>query len=111
LEGAGCKWLRVCTVMVMNKKFVVCTAWRNLEKNALVFALMVTEPAASPSNPTSRYRNNLCKDDSALFSRFLYGDGFNPTGIVHLPSKFYTFTSMFRIQRPIPQGLKTNKTK
>jgi hypothetical protein len=25
-----------------------------------------------PSPPTSRFRNNLCKDDSALFSRFLH---------------------------------------
>ncbi len=31
------------------------------------------EGAATSSPPTSRFRNNSCKDDSALFSRFLYG--------------------------------------
>jgi hypothetical protein len=39
----------------------------------VVFALTVTEPASGCS-PTSRPASEyLCKDDYALFSRFLYG--------------------------------------
>ncbi len=54
------------------------------EQWTVVFALIVTEPASGcvclcvegvqrggPAN--SRFRNNLYKDDSALFSRFLHG--------------------------------------
>jgi hypothetical protein len=44
------------------------------EQCTVVFALTVTEPAGrwrgvwqQPPPPTSRFRNNLCKDDSAVF--------------------------------------------
>jgi hypothetical protein len=52
----------------------------------VVFALIATELASEcvwrgagglpqpPPPPTSRFRNNLCKDDSALFSRLLQGN-------------------------------------
>jgi hypothetical protein len=52
------------------------------EQCTVVFALIVTEPAsecvckgggATPPPPTSRFLNILCKDDSAMFSRFLHG--------------------------------------
>jgi hypothetical protein len=39
------------------------------EQCTVVFALIVTEPASYCV--FSRFRNNLCKDDSALFSRLL----------------------------------------
>ncbi len=55
------------------------------EQCTVVFALIVTEQATegvfregggllqpSPPPPSTRFRNNLCKDDSALFSRFLH---------------------------------------
>jgi hypothetical protein len=50
------------------------------EQCSVVFALNVTDPASSVSVgegcytdpfPASRFRNNFCKDDSGLFSRFL----------------------------------------
>jgi hypothetical protein len=55
------------------------------EQSRVVFALIVTEPASecvcveggmvasALPPPTSMFRNNLFKDDSALFSRFLRG--------------------------------------
>ncbi len=56
------------------------------EQDTVVFALIVTEPASECvcgggggglhyTHPptTSHFRNNSCKDDSALFSRFLHG--------------------------------------
>ncbi len=49
------------------------------EQCTVVFALIVLEPASESVYvgllhplPTSRFRNNLCKDDSGLFSRFLH---------------------------------------
>jgi hypothetical protein len=48
------------------------------EQCTVVFALIVTElasgggGAATTSPPTSQFRFHSCKDDSALFSRFLY---------------------------------------
>jgi hypothetical protein len=55
------------------------------EHCTVVFALIVTELAGEcvgvgvgsfltppPPHTTSRFRNTLCKDDSALFSRFLH---------------------------------------
>ncbi len=55
------------------------------EQDTLVFAFFVTELATEfwmfvcaggmlyrPPPPTSRFRNNLCTDDSELFSRFLH---------------------------------------
>jgi hypothetical protein len=51
------------------------------EQSTVVFALIVTEPASKyvyvkggggAATPLSRFRNNLCKDDSGFFSRFLY---------------------------------------
>jgi hypothetical protein len=48
------------------------------EQGTVVFALIVTEPASESVcmwphlNPSSRFYNNLCKDDTALFSRFLH---------------------------------------
>ncbi len=60
-----------------------------LEKQCtVVFALIVTEPLVSvcvcverveggcyntPPLPINRFSNHLCKDDIAMFSRFLYG--------------------------------------
>jgi hypothetical protein len=56
-------WLRI------DIPYLTC---RNLENKMhysdIVFALIVTERSA-----TSWFRNNSCKDDSALFSRFLHG--------------------------------------
>ncbi len=52
------------------------------EKCTVVFVLIVTEPASERVcveeeggcyTPASWFHNNLCKDDSALFSRFLHG--------------------------------------
>ncbi len=55
------------------------------EQYTVVFALIYTGPASEcecmvggggvspPPSPTSRIRNNLYKDDIALFSRFLHG--------------------------------------
>jgi hypothetical protein len=51
-----------------------------VEQWTVVFALIVTKPASQcvwgdatpPPPPTSRFCNNLCKSDSALFSRFLH---------------------------------------
>jgi hypothetical protein len=44
------------------------------EQRTVVFALIVTEPNGE-FVCTSRFRYNLWKDDSALFSRFLQGSG------------------------------------
>ncbi len=55
----------------------------NGEQCTVVFALFVKEPASefvcvaggcytSPLPPASLFLNNLCKDDSAPFSRFLH---------------------------------------
>ncbi len=48
------------------------------EQCAVVFALIFTEPASDyvcveVVGVAAPFRNNLCKDDSALFSRFLHG--------------------------------------
>jgi hypothetical protein len=43
------------------------------EQSPVVFAVIVTEPASECV--WSRFRDNLCKDDSALFSRYLHGCG------------------------------------
>ncbi len=45
--------------------FMLGGTWRTV-----VFALTVTEAASECVFPTSRFRNNLIKDDSAVFSRF-----------------------------------------
>ncbi len=61
-----------------------CPSWRNLENNALSFfnklllnrlvggGCSTTPPPPTHTTLTSRFRNNQCKDDSALFSRFLH---------------------------------------
>jgi hypothetical protein len=57
------------------------------EQCTVVFALIVTEPscecdvgwwrvAIPPLPPTIQFPNNLCKDDSTLFSMFLHGIGY-----------------------------------
>jgi hypothetical protein len=59
---------------------IIRRPWRNLENNALSscincykVSVCVGDGVATFSlQPTSRFRNNLCKDDSALFSRFLH---------------------------------------
>jgi hypothetical protein len=57
------------------------------EQSTVVFALIVTEPASEcvcvewgggvalspPPRHANRFYNSFCKDDSALFSRFLHG--------------------------------------
>jgi hypothetical protein len=44
--------------------------------------VFLTEPATecvcNPTPHTRRFHNNLCKDDSALFSRFFHGDPLSP---------------------------------
>ncbi len=44
------------------------------EQCIVVFELIVTPPPPThtPIRNRNRFRNNLCKDDSALFSRFLH---------------------------------------
>jgi hypothetical protein len=44
------------------------------EQSTVVFAIIITEPAIV-SVCGAGSRDNLCKDDSALFSRFLHGCG------------------------------------
>ncbi len=79
----NCKHKLHSSIMCSRKP----TPWRNLENNALSsLHLIVTEWAVAvcvcgvggvawsppPTQPSaSRFRNNLCKDDSALFSRSL----------------------------------------
>ncbi len=53
------------------------------EQRTVVFALIVAEPA-SELCVCSRFHNNLCKDDSALFSRFLHGKNPVPLDVVPL---------------------------
>ncbi len=64
------------------------------EQSTVVFALIEPEPASEcvcvcmegvegggllhPLPLISRFRNNLCKDDRALFSRFLHGYSTGP---------------------------------
>jgi hypothetical protein len=71
-----CVNIHYCSGMFMEETGEQCT---------VVFALIVLEPASDClcvwgegdiviNTPTPRVRNNLCKGDSTLFSRFLYGN-------------------------------------
>ncbi len=96
------------------------------EQCTVVFALIVTDPASecvclclwtgcregggatTPPclPPTSRFRNNLCKDDSALFSRFLHALGafskppiryeFKLNSSVRVKAFLYNFSLLFK---------------
>ncbi len=68
-----------CSVHILtNITFIVATMEESGEQCIVVFAFVVTEPASEcvcvATQPTTRsLRNNQCKDDSALLSRFRHG--------------------------------------
>jgi hypothetical protein len=85
-------WTRITKALLVSKdrRHLFVTSWvealRNLENNALQFLHKFLrnllegggEGEATPPPPlhtlTSRSRNNLCKDDSALFSMCMIND-------------------------------------
>ncbi len=91
-----CVNIHYCSGIFMEETGEQCT---------VVFALIVMEPASDClcvwgdfviNTPTTRVRNNLCKGDSTLFSRCIYGDG---------PYRHGSFWSLWRCVAAAPFSL------
>ncbi len=74
---------------------------RNLENNCLnlsrrlVTVFLEVGEGPLPPPPTSYFRNNLCKDDSELFSRFLHVRGYFISRRQFLPSSMIPYTKEY----------------